>query len=833
MLVARAATAAPIATAQLDVDGDGAPEAVELGDDGVLHVRGGKLAGDLALGFRATRATLSAGPVAGRPALAVHAVAAGGERGFVVVHDRASWRVAWQDQLGPADLDGEYRYELAGTPAGVLRFQSRFGVARCDGKPAYLFADAFDGTKFERRRALPADVDPNAAKLSIKAVTDAAAPPLVYRAFWTSDEVGASDASALSRPTELDDGSLQTAWHGDPAVDGDGQFVTFKASSKDAHAAHQLRIAAGDHASAGALARAARPKQLAIVTATGAWRVDLPDAAHDSVATEYLVDLPAGISDCVTVVVAATYPGAQPLAISELAIYADNEGDSMLVHDVATDAPGANSEAAALVRLGGAAVPAIRDELAKSTEAGARQRLIDVLVQIHDHDAATQLAAAAAQGWVSDDEAPRVAAALADQHMTQALHDLASVKAASLDMRLAAAGALDATSQDGAAALIELAGSEPRELRRVVIGRLEHVALPALVAAARVAQAPASSGDLWRAAVREARGSGVTPADRAAALAAMRDALPNAPDYERRYRLVDGIATLGDAKDLAALATTLGLAGAEGSFQRPEAIVLRQVALLAIGAAPRADALDFVVAAIGDADPGVRLGALRALQAPDDDRGGPWGAASVARVDRSLIGSLANDRWPEVRERAAEGLGLRCQRGEPAHALVTAVTTDAELDVRRRSLVALVQCRAPGTADLIAKLFDDDKLPLELRAFAISQTISLEDPALAAKLVQRFDSWRGNSLQDKDSVQLAMEAANAIGRLHAQGAAGSLEDALDDSAFPEIVGAAAAGLGSLGKACPASAKHKLEDLAKSDDQQVRLPARRAAAACGK
>ena len=626
-LCAGTAAAAPLASVSADVDGDGAADAVELDAAGVLHVRAAKAAGDVALGVQGTHAEVSVGPVAGKPAIAVDVVTARGERGFVLVHDRAAWRIAWQDALGSIDLDQEYSFELAGTPAGVLRYQTRFGVARCDKKPAYLFAEAFDGAKFQRVRALPADVDPNAAKLAIKAVTTTADPPLVYQARWVSAERGAGDASALSLPSELDDGDVATAWHGDPATDGDGQFVTFQARVD--RPAHQLRIVAGDHASAAALQRAARPRQLAIVTATGAWRVDLPDAARDSLQTAYEVDLPSNVGGCVTVVVASTYAGAQPIAISELALYADGEGPEMLAHDIATDATGAKSEAGVLARKGATAVPAIDHELASTTDSGARERLVDVLVNIHDAAVTPLLAHAAASGWVDGDQALRVARALADQHAVRELRDIA-LHAQVVGMRLAAAGALDGSTTDGAAALIELAGVEPHTLRKLVIDRLAGAPVGALVTAARSAPAPAASGDLWRAAVRAAKAA--PEADRAAALQAMRDALASAPDYERRYRLVDAIATLGDASDLVILATTIA------KLEPAEATALREVAALAIGSAPRAAALDFVMQLASDPDPGVRLTAIAALMQPTDQA---WGAASFDRIDRSLAAELS------------------------------------------------------------------------------------------------------------------------------------------------------------------------------------------------
>jgi len=62
--------------------------------------------------------------------------------------------------------------------------------------------------------------------------------------------------------------------------------------------------------------------------------------------------------------------------------------------------------------------------------------------------------------------------------------------------------------------------------------------------------------------------------------------------------------------------------------------------------------------------------------------------------------------------------------------------------------------------------------------------------------------------------------------------AGPRSDALDDSAFPEIVQAAALGLGALGRGCPSAAKARLADLARSDEPSA-VAARRAAAQCGR
>ncbi|HUJ59385.1 MAG TPA: hypothetical protein VLX92_12860, partial [Kofleriaceae bacterium] len=404
-------------------------------------------------------------------------------------------------------------------------------------------------------------------------------------------------------------------------------------------------------------------------------------------------------------------------------------------------------------------------------------------------------------------------------------HDLAGKDDLALDARIAAVRALG-SSEPARPLLVDLAGAGPRALRRAVIDGLVGVPVGALVPAAQAQQAAAAAGDLWRAVTRRARRNAD---ERAAALAAMIAALPGATDYERRYRLVDGLAAIGDAAALAQLAALLrGLpAGAEAS-------ALEQIAARAIAERPRPEALALIVGFARDPDPGVRLAALAALATSEGGAAGPWHPAEGPEaIDRVIANALAGDRWPEVRRRAAQVMGNRCDRAGPARALVDAAARDPDLDVRGDALAGLVQCKAPGTADLLARTWDDAHQPLALRQRAVDLAVGLEDRALAAKLVGRFQSWRGAALSSQDALALAQNAAYAIGRLAPPGAADALGDALDDAAFPELVAAAAGGLGLLGPACPASAAGKLRVLAHAEDQQVSSAAARAAALCGK
>src|SRR5262249_34994477 len=127
----------------------------------------------------------------------------------------------------------------------------------------------------------------------------------------------------------------------------------------------------------------------------------------------------------------------------------------------------------------------------------------------------------------------------------------------------------------------------------------------------------------------------------------------------------------------------------------------------------------------------------------------------------------------------------------PAQALGDALDHDPDLGVRGDALSALVQCRAPGTAERLARLWNDAKLPALLRSRAVLEAVPLGDPKLAAALIGQFARWRGEAVSSAAALELAQSAAASIGRLKPPGAADALIDALDDTAFPEIVQAAA------------------------------------------
>jgi hypothetical protein len=787
--------------ATLDIDGDGKTEQVELGADGNLSVGGVK---------RATLTVKGAAKFqAAKTSSGTWLVVEAGEQAAVV--NTKTWQVAATVQLGGVGLDREYSVAIAATPEGVFKFQQRADVKRCDGKPAFLFPERLDARGPANP---PSGVPANAAVLTAKADAAPAATPVVYQARAASHQLGVGDAGGLAIPRELDDGNPSTTWR----ATGEGQFFTFT-PRVDVARAQALRIVAAPKTFN-------RPKGIAIVSAQSAWRVELPEMAAGSAS---VVEIPQPVSGCVSVIVESVYGRASgTTAIAELELFAEGEraggGEALLARVIAEGKGGEVAAANALAKRGAAAAAAIDAELAKASDAAARRRLVSALAKVSDPAAVPVLVRAATSGWVKDQDLLDVIRALGASGQAAALKELAAKGGTPVAIRAEAAAQITPANSAGYDALVDLAGRGPREVRRAVIERLALAPAAQLATTAAAQTDAAAAGDVWRSLTRRARGHAD---ERAAAVTAMTAALAKATDYERRYRLVDGIAAYGDAAALGGLERFLAALPTS-----PESAAIRQVAVRSISSSPRAEATTIVIALARDADPGVRLAALSALASSETDAAGVWHLADGPdAIDRVIINGLSIDTWPEVRRRAATALGGRCQRPGPAAALVTAVAKDPVFDVRGDALTALVQCKASGVRELLQKTWNDGKTPVEIRVRAVSLAETLGDPELARVLVGQFNTWRGEAISSRPALDLAQQAATTIGALHAPGAAEALVSALDDSAFPEIVSASALGLAAMGKACPARAREKLNVIARSSSQAASA-ARHAAGRCG-
>lgn len=810
VLLTGSASAAPIGSLTADIDSDGTPDKIEMGDNGYLAITTKKVATERVALAGGTRATITSGVVRGTPTIAVVTE----KQVFVLQSSAAKWNVIAVENVN-VGLDADYSIVVEPRADGVYMYESRIGSQRCDKQPGMAFARFLDGKTFRRIARLPTLIDDNATVISAKPDSSPAREGSIYRARFASYEVGATNAGELPMPVELDDGKPQTAWREEMSSDGEGQYFNFMPRVAAAKAS-QIRIVTGPKGN--------RPHRIGVATASNTWHIDIPDGPPGSA---FVADLPTPVAGCVTLVLESTYGGNKGATqIGELVVYAEGErtagSEGALAHAVAegTDARVAAQE---LARRGAAGVKAIEDELAKAKDHDARSRLIRAAIAIKDPSVGPLLARAATAGDVQGADLVAAISALAGLGQGQALHDLAVKGGTAIDARVAAVRALRGERD----VLLSLAGVGPREVRQATIESLVTLDAATLAAAAQAATKDSAAGDLWRAVTRRARAHAD---ERTAALAAMTTAIVASNDYERRYRLVDGIASIGDVNALKSLAALLKQLPADNA----ESIAYKQIAARAVAVNPRPDAFDLIVSLTTDRDAGVRLAALSALAGASGGSEGAWhGAVGADGIDRVLTTSLYTDTWPEVRRFAAQMLGDRCVRPGPAAALKDSLDRDHDLNVRGDALTALVQCKAGGTGELLGKLWDDTKAPLELRRRAVDLTVTLGDAALATKLVGKFTQWRGAALESEQALQLAQNAAYAIGQLDAPGAAAALMAALDDAAFPEIVAAAATGLGLLGASCPAAAVPKLKALADSDEQQIAAAARRAAAQCGR
>jgi len=807
LAVSAPAQAAPLASAKVDVDGASQPVEVDA-----RSVRLGTTT--LPLDTAATHAAISFAAIRGVPTVVVDT----DDDGYVFEHGPGGWTRRTSVRTGSVGLDTDYAIHIAALPLGVIRYQTRPGYHRCDGAPPLLFAEGFDGRGFRRLSRIPTQVAADAPVITAHVDPSAASAPQLYQARIASLQRGAANAGGLGIPSELDDGKPATAWTEELASDGEGQWFTFEPRVGATKAA-QIRIVAGPKTSN-------RPKRIAIVSASGAWHIDIPDAASEPAGTAFAADLPAPVGGCVTAVLEATYgPPNGTTTIGELEVFAEGEraggGEAALAKIIAAGSDGQRSAEQQLARTGAAGVAALDGELQRASDSTTRGRLVHALLLIRDPSAAPVITRAIQQRWIERADLPDAVAALAHVAPPQELRDLALDEGLPLDARLAAVRGLAGQP----AALVELAGQGARELRHETILQLSQLPVATLAPAARAATSDAAAGDLWRAVTRRAH---ATPDERAAAVPALAAALPSAADYERRYRLIDGLATLGDAANLETVGDTLAHLPASA-----EHAALAQVAALAIAVNPRPDAFPLLLQLVRDPDPGVRLAALSAFATATGGPGGVWhGPEGPDEIDRVIQNALVSDTWPEVRRRAAQVLGGRCQRPGPARSLVESIARDSDEPTRSDALAALVECKAPGTAELLAKVWNSSAAPIDLRQRAVDLAVPLGDRALAARLVTQLDNWRGAALDSEDALALVQSAAYAIGKLAPPGAADALLAALDDAAYPEIVAAAATGLGLMGPACPRTALPKLRQLAHSDERQIQAAAARAAAVCG-
>jgi hypothetical protein len=141
-----AAPSAPIATLSEDVDGDGAPDAIELGGDGVVRIAA-RPRGEVKLATAIAEGRLAVARYRGKAYVVARIVAAtAAPRGpaaptpamqdgeaVILSADGGGWREVLRVPLGGVGLDHDYGIDVDVTPDAIYRFQTRRDIRRCDG----------------------------------------------------------------------------------------------------------------------------------------------------------------------------------------------------------------------------------------------------------------------------------------------------------------------------------------------------------------------------------------------------------------------------------------------------------------------------------------------------------------------------------------------------------------------------------------------------------------------------------------------------------------------------------------------------------------------------
>lgn len=886
-----AQSAPPVVDKRVDLDGDGAPDSVRIDNPPSVSITFARStdtpAPSIWKPFAAAAGTPVGGQItvgsgakfAGKTIVVATVEFAGRQRrgplrgrsartGQAMILALSGTQVdkLWEGPIGAQGRDGEYRISIEASPFGLIRYQERADVRRCDSRPAYLFPQGFDYRRRQFRNiasplAIPTGAPTIRATSTAPGQTRAAiagsgaspiatVPAVAFRSQSASAQAYADHAGLLAPPRELDDGDPSTVWREHTGGNGRGLFITLTSPSDNPEIA-ALRFTPGDGSSRRAFADHNRLRRLGLVIGTEhAFWIDIPTdplGAGEPRAPLYAT-LPQGIRGrCVTVVVADVYPGraartrrSGETAISDLAVITDLDlaqggPESVLVQRVIAGGAAGDSAARMLQSRGQGAATAIVSALDSTGQGGdippaAALRLRRVLARLGHAVAASQLASGLAATELSKSDRRDFSAAL----LRMGEPAIAALSAALRDPngdakgRVANAQVLASMPDDRARdALIAACGEGDRALRKAVavgLGTRSVSDLQALLEAIDDAATRGARGreaDLWRAVGLMARRAPAQQLSTAGSrLAARLSAGPQgggADDYELSYRLLDAAGSLATDDTVGAVAKTLSqLASQDDAHSRG----LRRVAAAALARNRHERVHPVLIGLANDSDPGVRMEAVSAL--------GPRADADV-NSDRALVHNLASDRWPRVRRLAANALSHRCgQVAEARTALDAAIDRDASIDVQREALTSLVGCRAPAVGARLIAVASDRKRAEKLRSHAISLVPNLGDPALVKPLIDLFRTLRERAWSEAIAVRLASAAAVAMGRTGSDQVVAPLMRAAREASFPEIQAAAITGLGEM---CPPKARKLFVTLLGSDQRAVLVAARAAHNQC--
>ena len=790
----------PLGQVSLDVDRDGEPEALVLERSGQLRIDGE---------LQGTGGWLTVPPEEiGQVGFEAQQV---GERRVVVVRaehqgrpsaDAAVWlqgepaRLLWAGVVGPQGVDGEWSRVLQVTGQGIVVYEERPGVTRCDGAPSLLFPLRYDFQEGRMRPVsapleVPADATPLTARrgLAPSGLGDDV-PAAFFRATAASSQPGATSAAALAPPREIDDGDPSTTWSENTGGFGRGTFVTLR-SRGGTREVRALRLVHGE--TGPPLARAL------VLVDKRAFDVSFPRGIAGGPSPLW-IELPAPVrADCVSLVIADVHGGAAAkkgrTAIGELAVLtADDGGDVLgaLARRLLESDRHRTSALRVLEARPAEGTAVLLRALDGTTDAKQRTRGRVALAHLADPGAVPELARA-----LAEESDPSVYAdALGRMAAYDRLAAVLTASDASVQARQSAARVLGERGQT--APLVAVLGEGPRALRRTVIHALVGMdsLAPEIFSVIEATSGGAKEIDAWGTLVLRAREHSV-PADIAALV---RVRLATATDVELRYRLAQMAGALASE-------AARSLLGADGDP------VLRRVL---VDELPRGTG-ELAALALGDDDPGVRIAAARKLESA---KLGPSAVNKLAAL-------LRDDRWPVVRRHVAHALRQSC--GAAAEdALYAAAASDPSPDTRRVAIAGLVECEATAIDDWLLALVANESASAELRVYAAEQLGVLGRPGLAAAVVPLYADVRSRAVSSRAHVRIGVALARSLGHLGGTEAQTQLVRTLEEGPSSSLRAAAAEALGTL---CTPAARRALSGARPGGDPLVARSVRLALGAC--
>jgi HEAT repeat protein len=736
-------------------------------------------------------------------------------------------KVVFSGGTGLQGVDGEWSRHVKVSRAGVLVYQRRERVTRCDGAPVYLFPRMYD---FQAGRFRPVASVPKGEGVTLTASRGVAGvpsgPPLnAFRLVAASTQQG-DDGQAvnLGPPSEAEDGHPGSAWSESLGGSGQGEFLTARRPLSP-YRLRAISVIPGDAASAKTFREANRLKSVLLVvspgeriTASSRYQITFPVdplRTPGKVEEPFWVLLPKPVpATCATLIIRSVYRGTGKgqgrTAISELRFYTELEftgGLKQVVSDLGSEDEKRGATAVRILsRLGKQGVELV-DKAASDHESSSvvASRAIKVLTRIRIPEAAGPLCRLA----------PRVAASQRREAM-EALISLGAAAATHLvpllstgddDLRADAARTLGRVGGETARqALLERVGKGSDELRRAVAGGLSSLRggddLEAVLAAAESARDHRGRADLVLVAGRI--GAKADPAARQKTAA--RVAALWGKEFELRYRIIGSLGRLDPKGQLVALREAA----------RGKDAVLRWYAVEQIRRVPGQEVAALLRAYLDDADPRVRSSAALALGRRRRHRS--IGAALARRLER--------ERWTMVARVLAEGLGRHCVPEGIKALRKRLVIGPRGVDVR--ALLSIAACSPPNLDRELLAMAGQRKWRTPVRQRALELYGKRSGRRGAKELSRLLEELRREAARSEDGEALAVTAAKVLGRTGAREAAEALADALALDPHESIRAAAAAGLGRL---CDRSVRATLRRALQDASKVVRGAAKRAIKRC--